>query len=216
MLTLTLFEQSAFTVEYAGKRIAIDVGALTSPASLTTIGQPEFAIVSHIHPDHFDQANLAALNCPIYTVEEVISAASTKEEYHLVKMGDSVTFPGTEISAYFGASDHGTKVGPVEQISFIIEAGETALAFTADMFNPTPLPALPYSTLLIPIGNNGYTFDAVAAANYIQSIGFTGTVIPVHFRHFESSAQMLETFIGQVGNQATVKVLEVGESVLLG
>ena len=215
MVTLKLFEQSAFTFEYADKRIAVDVGALTSPASLTAIGQPQAAVVSHIHPDHFDQAKLAALDCPIYTVGEVISASADTEKYNAIKAGGSITFPSTEISAYFGASDHGPNVGPIEQVSFIIEAGESALAFTADMFNPTPLPALPYSTLLISIGNNGYTFDSIAAANYIQSIGFTGTVIPIHFRHFDGSEKMLETFITHVGQQATVKVLEVGESIIL-
>ena len=213
MLRLTLYEQSAFTVEYKGKRVAVDVGSLTSPGSLTAIGQPDFAVVSHIHPDHFLEANLSALNCPIYTVEEVIKSVAQPLLYNRVEAGGSLTFPGTEISTYFGASDHGPNAGPVEQVSMVVEAGESAFAFTADMFSPTPLPALPFSHLLIAIGNNGYTFDAAAAAQYVHSINFTGTVVPIHFQHFPGSDEMLATFIKDVGKQAKVEVLQVGDSI---
>ena len=80
------------------------------------------------------------------------------------------------------------------------------------MFIPAEPLSLPYTAVLIPVGNHGYTFGPEEAVAYLRELNWTGITVPVHYEgrlNPETAAQ----FAQQVANTAEVHILAHGEAL---
>ncbi len=214
-MILTLFEQSGFTLESAGKKLAIDVGRFTSTESLQAIGKPDYSLVSHMHGDHFYEENLTSLAASIITVAEVASLITdTNLIVTTITEGETITLPETLFTITATASNHGTGISaPVENIGFLISAEGKAVYFLGDMAISTPPPTQTFNIALVPVGNHGYVFTPEQAAEHIQSIGFTGLVIPIHYTNGDPESGKI--FADLIKATNPVQALEIGQSIQL-
>jgi len=216
MPTITRFQQAAFTVTSGNSVLAVDIGSYVTPEFLQQVGHPAAALVSHIHGDHFLEANLLAMGAPVYTVGEVAQAIENASlGVHIQRHGDQVEIPDSPFSVRFLPSDHGPNVGPVEQAAFLIEAEGKVIYFLADMYNPAPFPATQVDVVLIPVGGAGYTFDVEMAAQYLRSNGWKGLTVPIHYDNPRMDPLSGKRLADAMGGDCDVRVLGLGESLPL-
>ena len=215
MLTLTRYEQSAFVLVSDTARLAVDFGSYVQPDNLAMVGHPDAALVSHIHPDHFNETNLAQFEAPIYSVQEVATRAQEAGlAVQVAKEGDWVTVGDTGFEVLFTASNHGPNVGLVENVGFLLKSGGTSVYFLGDMAVSTPAPLAPYDVVLIPVGGRGYTFDPELAFEHIQKIGWHGLTVPIHYDGSADPDAGLK-FAELAKDACEVRVMAIGDSLEL-
>ena len=182
-MRLTKFEHASFVLSSEEAAIAVDMGAYVSESSWAQLPSIQATLVSHIHGDHFSEPNLQRMNVPVYTVAQVAQAVTDQNiQLETHAEGEEVTITGTPFTVTFTPSDHGPyATQPLENVGFLIEAEGKTLYFLGDMYNGAAPLDKPFDVLLIPVGNNNYTFGPQEAADYVQSLGWNGLTIPVHY-----------------------------------
>ena len=220
-MKITRFEQSAVLIEYQGDVLAVDFGSYSSEESLeAAVGtQPSASLVSHIHQDHMDAANLERIGAPVYSVAQVSSALDGHDvETFSYAAGDTVAVEDTEFSLELVMADHGPNVRErqpdLENVGFCIRAGGKGVWFFGDMFSESPVPTSGFDVVLIPVGNNGYTFDPQAAVDFLKKIDFKGIAVPVHYSE-KMHPEAGEEFVKLADGAFETRILTVGDSLQL-
>jgi L-ascorbate metabolism protein UlaG (beta-lactamase superfamily) len=209
------YHQSGFMVESQGKRLAVDIGKYTPVQELPVIGKADANLVSHFHPDHCSAEHLSYLAPDVYTVQE--AAETLKDDktltLHIHKVGDQVVISGTPFIVTVLPSDHGPHVGEVENTALHISDGTHAVYFLGDMYNPAAPIAEPFDALMIPVGNDKYTFGPPEAASYIRELQWDGLTIPVHYAAAKGNEQTADEFATLIAEECIVRKLNDFESL---
>jgi L-ascorbate metabolism protein UlaG (beta-lactamase superfamily) len=212
-MNITKHQQSGFIFESQGKRIALDIGRLTTEEELATIGNVDAAVVSHLHGDHCMPAHLEKMTKEVYTVQEAADTIQgTKLNIHIHKIGDTVSIEGTPFTVKVFPSDHGPHAELKENTALLISDGTLAVYFLGDMFNPAVPIADTFDALLIPVGNGNYTFGPQEAAMYVRELQWDGLTIPMHYNAMQQTEHTASEFATILADEAFVKILEIGES----
>ena len=212
MPSITRYPQSAFVIESNGHRYAFDFGKYMPVETMAAMGKIDAAFVSHIHPDHFLADHYKLMGAPVYGPREVYAAATEADlNSHVVHSGDTIELDGIKVTPI--AADHGKAVAarPIENLGYVIEAGDKRIWFLGDMALPSPIPDGPIDLMLVPMGNSGYVFTPEEAASFVRSTQHEGTVVPVHYDTHEKDAGAVERFGDLSQGHFEVTVLAVGE-----
>ncbi|WP_159940954.1 MULTISPECIES: MBL fold metallo-hydrolase [unclassified Nocardiopsis] len=149
-MKLTKNTHSCVRLERDGRSLVLDPGAFGDPAELAGA---EAVLITHEHPDHFDEARLrealevdpALQVWTLRAVAERISAAFPGR-VHVVGHGDAFTAAGFEVRVH---GEHHAVIHPdlprVGNIGFLVEGS---------LFHPgdaLTVPDAPVDTLLLPL-----------------------------------------------------------------
>ena len=205
-----------------GTRVVIDPWFDENPVSdvkAAEIQELDFILCTHGHFDHFADAIPLAkrTGATLVSTFEIVSFAQTQgvENAHPLHIGGGFHFPFGYVK--MTPALHGGQVAGDDEGAFttvpggfwmdlngkrLYHAGDTALLMDMQLLKGK------VDVALLPIGDN-FTMgpeDAVRAVEFIQP----KTVIPIHFNTFDMIAQDAEAFRAQVGDLATVEILQPG------
>ncbi len=213
-MIITKYEQSGFVLKSDKKRIAVDIGTYTPKETVERLAQVSAVIVSHIHQDHWNEGYARMLGGNIYTVAQVAEAIENPEglTVYTHKVGDTFQIPETPFTVTVLPSDHGPHVSsPVENTALLISDGESTVYFLGDMFVPAAAITQDFDVLMIPVGNNNYTFGPEEAAAYIKALGWNGVTIPVHYDG-RLDPKTADVFAKLVEDDCLLTKLETGQT----
>lgn len=194
-------------------------------------GSVDVALVTHVHPDHYDPATLrscleadALVLCPM-TMEQQVKADDLRPA--LFGPGDSLTVGGITVTAVRAVDGLG-----VEQVSWVVSAGGRSILHAgdtlwhgywwqiADDHGPFEVAFLPINGALVefptPTGVPACLTpeQAVAAGRVLGA----GTVCPIHYGTFDFPPRYAEypdaerTFLEAAARQGLeTRVLEQGD-----
>lgn len=211
-IKLTKYEQICVTVAVGDGYYVFDPGSEASIDSILASGKPNAAFVSHSHPDHYNAENLRKLGCPVYGTQEVVDdmLSSGINVTHLAPM-NSVDFGELSVTPF--SVDHGPISAPIENLAFHVKSESCSVLFLGDIKFASDLPEAVFDAVLIPVGGSK-VFDVDEAIAFARSSNFRGLVIPAHY-HGRADRGAGELFATR-GTGLDVRVLDVGESVVLG
>ena len=177
---LTRFQQSAFTLNTAsGAAIAVDFGIFSEEVESRSV---DACFVSHGHPDHLYIPHLKAMGVPVFGPPDVVEKlALTDLEVPLtvIQPGDEVDVAGIKITAF--DSDHGPNLtADIDNLGLTFSADEQRLLYLGDMAVPSEIPSGDWSLIMVPVGGSK-VFTPEEAVAFIDKIGHTGRVVPIHF-----------------------------------
>jgi L-ascorbate metabolism protein UlaG (beta-lactamase superfamily) len=88
-MRITKFGHSCIRIEHDGATVVVDPGGFTQPEA---VDGADAVLVTHEHPDHYDQANLARADAPVFTIDAV--AKRIRDESPEVAERVTVVAPG--------------------------------------------------------------------------------------------------------------------------
>jgi len=205
-----------------GTRIVIDPWFDENPVSdvkADEVDDVDFILCTHGHFDHFADAIPLAkrTGATLVSTFEIVSFVQTQgvENAHPLHIGGGFNFPFGYVK--MTAALHGGQVAGDDEGAFttvpggfwmdlngkrLYHAGDTALLMDMQLLRGK------VDVALLPIGDN-FTMgpeDAVRAVEFIRP----KTVIPIHYNTFDMIAQDPEAFRRQVGELATVEIVQPG------
>ena len=213
-MIITKYEQSGFVLKSDKKRIAVDIGEYTPRETVERLAQVSAVIVSHIHKDHWSEEYAQMLGGKLFTVAQVAEAVESPEklDIHIHKVGDTFKIPETPFTVTVLPSDHGPHVSsPVENTALLISDGDSSVYFLGDMFVSAAPIEQEYDAIMIPVGNNNYTFGPGEAASYIHELGWNGVTIPVHYNG-KLDPKTADEFAKQIEDDCLLTRLEIGQT----
>jgi len=221
MATLTYHGHATFSIETdGGKHLVIDPFFGDNPSCDTSVDDvdADFILLTHGHYDHVaDAVGLAKRTGATVIASHEISKymegqGLTTSPQHI---GGGVQYPFGYVK--MTPALHGGQVAGDDEGAFttvpggfwmdlagkhLYHAGDTALLMDMQLLKGK------VDLALLPIGDN-FTMgpdDAVRAVEFIRP----GTVIPIHYNTFDMIAQDAEAFRAQVGDLATVEIVQPG------
>ena len=199
-------------MNFSGQKIAVDFGYLTTPETISRIGSVTASFVSHQHTDHFDVNNLKAFGTRVHCPEDVAQLAFERGvEAVALSEGDSVQIGEFNVTAV--ACDHGPKVTkPVQNFGYLYQVASSTGYFTGDIGACSVVPSNEFDFVMLPVGG-GFVFSVEEAAEFIRSINYRGTVIPVHYELPVLDLEAGARFRSLLGNYCNVQVLGTGQSL---
>jgi L-ascorbate metabolism protein UlaG (beta-lactamase superfamily) len=204
-------EHAALLIEYDGRRIAIDPGSMTGPASRAKLRGVDAVLLTHKHADHFDPSVLREIGAPVFAPSEVAALAITSGLAATpLALGRRAIIAGMSIVPV--AANHGPAVTkPVENYGFVVQADKTRLYVTSDMAGAQGLlPPGPFALVALPVEGGGFVFDGKEAAEFLRGMGHTGLAIAVHA---DEAPAMRDEFAKVAGTFCKPVALGVGETV---
>ena len=205
-----------------GTRVVIDPWFDENPVSdvkADEVDDVDFILCTHGHFDHFADAIPLAkrTGATLVSTFEIVSFVQTQgvENAHPLHIGGGFNFPFGYVK--MTAALHGGQVAGDDEGAFttvpggfwmdlngkrLYHAGDTALLMDMQLLRGK------VDVALLPIGDN-FTMgpeDAVRAVEFIRP----KTVIPIHYNTFDMIAQDPEAFRRQVGELATVEIVQPG------
>lgn len=227
MATLTFHGHAACdVVTDDGTRLVIDPFFTDNPVSDVAADQVEadWILVTHGHGDHLgDTVRLAQrTGATVISTVEVVSYLKTRgvKHTHGMNIGGARDFPFGRVKlvhAIHGGMVEGEGAAayttPCAGLLLTLDgrrlyhAGDTALTMDMQLLRGR------VDVALLPIGDN-YTMgpqDAVRAVEFIEP----EVVVPIHYNTWPVIAQDPGEFARMVGDRATVKILEPGDSLVL-
>ena len=205
-----------------GTRVVIDPWFDENPVSdvkADEVDDVDFILCTHGHFDHFADAIPLAkrTGATLVSTFEIVSFVQTQgvENAHPLHIGGGFNFPFGYVK--MTAALHGGQVAGDDEGAFttvpggfwmdlngkrLYHAGDTALLMDMQLLRGK------VDVALLPIGDN-FTMgpeDAVRAVEFIRP----KTVIPIHYNTFDTIAQDPEAFRRQVGELATVEIVQPG------
>jgi L-ascorbate metabolism protein UlaG (beta-lactamase superfamily) len=211
-LKITKYEQNCITIEVGAETYVLDAGSETSMDKLLSSERPSATFVSHSHPDHFNVDNLKSLSCPIFGSKEVVESLKAKDISATELLPDVTTSIG-KINVIPFTVDHGDISVPIVNLGFHVESHEKSILFLGDIAIPSPIFHSKYDVVLIPVGG-GKVFDVDQALEFIKSLQFKGTVIPMHF-HGKADREDALRFEKAAIPYCNPAILNVGDSINL-
>lgn len=202
-MLITKLNNAAIVVTTGATSIAVDIGkdVPTSDLSALTV---DAVFVSHVHPDHFDRANLEHLRRPVYGPPEVYEAlAQCQLDVTEVLAGEQLRVGDLTVDSR--VVDHGPISLPILNLGFEISSSQHRAWFAGDIArDTTPLPEGPFDVVLLPVGG-GKVFDPSAAVAYASR--FPGAaIIPIHYDY---SMTAFMTF-HELARARDLKILPIG------
>ena len=210
-IKLTRREQSALLIEAGGKTLAIDIGTLTPAEELGRLPKVDVALVSHLHPDHFAPDHLRVLGAPVFGPSDVVSRLHDGMTATVLIPGKTADAAGYAVTPV--VADHGPRLSaPIENLGFVIRCpGGHVLYFAGDIARPGTPPDGPFDTVVLPVGGAGFVFNATEALAYLELIGHSGRVVPIHDTG-PSDPDAVVRFADLAPAHLDVIALEVGQS----
>jgi L-ascorbate metabolism protein UlaG (beta-lactamase superfamily) len=100
-MRITKFGHSCIRIEHDGHTVVVDPGGFTQPEA---VDGAHVVLVTHEHPDHYDPANLARCDAPVFTIEAVAKrireeAPGVAERLTVVSPGESFQAAGLPVRA---------------------------------------------------------------------------------------------------------------------
>ena len=179
--TIIRFEQSGLLIASADKKLAIDIGTLTSAETVKAMAPPDAVLISHKHGDHFDLGHIKAFGSPIVAPGDVLELLHDGANATAIQADQTLDVASFTVTAV--EVDHGPKLSvPIENLGFIIglPSGSHTLYFAGDIARPGTPPLGTFDIVVLPVGGSGFVFDPAEAVAYLEQIGHRGRVIPVH------------------------------------
>lgn len=175
-LSLSKFRHSCLLIELGGVRILLDPGGFSSGfESLTELSA---VLLTHQHPDHLDDARLAALLESNPGAQVIADAASTAQlaergvAAHAVSPGDELSVEGVSLAVYGGAhADIAPGFPTPPNVGYAIGG---VFAYSGDAYTPPPEPV---QVLAIPAAAPWLRVAETVA--YLQQVK-PHAVVPVH------------------------------------
>jgi L-ascorbate metabolism protein UlaG (beta-lactamase superfamily) len=175
-LSLSKFRHSCLLIELGDVRILLDPGGFSSGfESLTELSA---VLLTHQHPDHLDDARLAALlesNPGAQVIADSASAAQLAERgvsARTVSAGDELSVEGVSIAVYGGKhADIAPGFPTPPNVGYAIGG---AFAYSGDAYTPPPEPV---QVLAIPAA--APWLRAAETVGYLQQVK-PHVVVPVH------------------------------------
>jgi L-ascorbate metabolism protein UlaG (beta-lactamase superfamily) len=200
---ITKLDNAGVVISTSNTAIAIDIGKDVPRVDVDGMSV-DAVFVSHIHPDHFDRANLELLARPVYGPREVVEAL-TGSGLRVEEVGEGGRIRVGNLEVVARVVDHGPISAPIVNLGFEVSTGERRIWFAGDIARDTePLPDTPVDMILVPVGG-GKVFEPAAAVAYARR--FEGaTVMPIHFDY--SLSALLE--FCDLARRAGLDVLPTG------
>ena len=208
---ITRYEQSGLLIRSGGKTLAVDIGKLTSARAVKAMPKPDALLVSHKHPDHFCPDHLQTLGAPIFAPEDVLALLHEGAEATAIRPGEPIDVAGFTVTAF--EVDHGPKLSaPIENFGYIIRfPNGRRLCFAGDIARQgTPLTGA-FDIVVLPVSGAGFVFTATEALAYLERIGHSGHVLPVHDSG-PSDPDAVARFAALAPEHLDVIALAVGEA----
>jgi L-ascorbate metabolism protein UlaG (beta-lactamase superfamily) len=206
-------EHSAVIIEYAGHRLAIDPGSLTSDQSRQKLKGVEAVLVTHQHGDHFDVATLREIGATVFGPPDVATLAK-EAKLHGRPLNVNVSLEIGGITARPVPANHGPAVTtPIANYGFVISAGGKRIYVTGDLAGEqAEIPLGPFDLVALPVEGGGFVFDPVEATAFLRAMSHHGYAMPLHA---DESAAAQEEFRRSVAEFCKPVVLGVGEELVL-
>jgi L-ascorbate metabolism protein UlaG (beta-lactamase superfamily) len=165
-MLLTKLGHSCVRLEKAGARLVIDPGVWAGPDALAGAGA---VLITHEHPDHFDQGAVRAAlaaddQLELWASETVAGAlADAGGRVHVAHHGDAFAAAGFDVHVY--GADHALLDRAIPVVP------NTGFAVDGEVFHPgdsltVPEQAIP--TLLVPVAGPWLKFAEMA--DYIRTV----------------------------------------------
>jgi L-ascorbate metabolism protein UlaG (beta-lactamase superfamily) len=219
-MTIRRFEHDAFVFQARGERVAVDFGSHSPKETVARIGTVQGVLISHEHPDHFNQDHVAALAGSSGLVVASAEVLNQLDGYPIsraavARVGEAVTVGPFLVEPV--PADHGPNVPmkPGTNLGFVVcEPSGPAVYFAGDLgATPAGLKLPPLSAILVPVDDGQYVFTPAQAADFVVATGHSGLVIPMHYPTGDRGRAMVDEFRARLGGVATVKVLDPGEAL---
>jgi L-ascorbate metabolism protein UlaG (beta-lactamase superfamily) len=184
------------TLEKDGGRIVIDPGTLT-PNAAELVGSTSVVLVTHEHPDHFDETMIgAALEADrglrVYGPAAVVDRwPQRRDQVIAVAEGDRFTVEGFDV-AVFGAI-HARVHPDIPRVANVGYFVDESLYHPGDAYH---VPPVHIGTLLLP--TSGPWTKLEEAADYVRAVG-PGRVVQIH-----------EMMLSELGQQSVARLLSPG------
>ncbi|MDL9944553.1 MBL fold metallo-hydrolase [Gordonia sp. ABSL11-1] len=205
-MKLTRLHQAGFIIESPiGARIGFDFGSGSNLDDISRL-KPDIVFVSHQHPDHFDRDLIDGLAVPVVGPKSLVKQLAFARHYGLGPC-DSFSFADVIVTAI--QVNHGPISASIEHFGYLLKILNRTIFFMADSKRFVK-PPVAFDTVLIPVGGNK-VFTPQEAADYLSSISFAGTIIPIHTEIAAIEGSRSE-FIELVGNGQMVFDLQPGQS----
>ncbi|MFN8195620.1 MAG: MBL fold metallo-hydrolase [Nocardioidaceae bacterium] len=137
-MRITKFGHACVRIEESGRTVVLDPGMFTDRGA---VDGASAILVTHVHPDHLDVANLRASDAPIFTIDEV--AAAIREQAPDVAERVTVVSPGQEFDAGLPVRAVGELHAVIHpdlprafNCGYLITAGEAKVFHPGDALTP--------------------------------------------------------------------------------
>jgi len=212
-IKITKYEQNCIAIEIGDTEYyVLDPGSEVSIDKLPSSKEVTAAFVSHSHPDHYNVENLKALNCPIFGAKEVADGLSLEGVNATELLNSKQINIGLLKLTPFDV-DHGPISTPIVNFGFNIKINDKSILYLGDIAIPSMIPTSKFDFMFIPVGGSK-VFDASQALDFIKSIHYRGTVIPMHY-HGRADRQSGANFKELASTYCNVIVLDVTESIII-
>jgi len=226
MATLTFHGHATFSLTLNdGTRIVIDPWFDENPVAdvkSADLGDVDYIFCTHGHVDHFADAIPLArrTGAQLVSTYEIFSFVQTQgiENAHPMHIGGGFHFPFGYVkmtAALHGGQVHGDETGQFTTVpgGFLFQVDGVSLYAAGDTALLTDMQLLRgrVDVALLPIGDN-FTMgpdDAVRAVEFIEP----KVVVPFHYNTFPPIEQDPVAFQSAVGDRATVRIMESGDSI---
>jgi L-ascorbate metabolism protein UlaG (beta-lactamase superfamily) len=199
-----------------GHTIAVDAGAYT-PNSAELVAQADAVLITHDHPDHFDQGILTeALAAqpelrvwgPASVVETLGGDGSHDGRVSVAKAGDRFEVAGLEVEVF---GENHAAIHPdlplAQNVGFLV----------GGVFHPGDaylVPGVPVETLLVP--TSGPWTKTGEAVDYIRAVKPTATIQIHDLMLSDAGRGSSEMFLGENGMTGIpMRTLALGETITL-
>jgi L-ascorbate metabolism protein UlaG (beta-lactamase superfamily) len=179
-MLITRLEHAGLLLEAGEDRLAIDVGEFTTVEGVAALGALSALLVTHQHPDHFDEANIVAAGVEVAAPADVIARLPQALAGREIRAGEALNLAGFRIIPI--PVDHGPRLSrPIDNYGLVVERAGRRLWILGDMAVPPPQPPSDhFDHLIISVDTSGYVFTPADAAAYVVALGHRGAVTPIH------------------------------------
>lgn len=150
-MRITKFGHSCVRIEHDGHVVVIDPGVFTDREA---VDGATAVLVTHEHPDHYDPANLAATDAPVFTIGAVADQIRSGSPETAERT--RVVLPGEAFDAGLPVTAVGEKHAVIHpsfpgfaNSGYLVTAGEETVFHPGDSFE---LPGQPVAVLCAPVG----------------------------------------------------------------
>jgi L-ascorbate metabolism protein UlaG (beta-lactamase superfamily) len=183
-LTITPLYHASALLQAAGKTIYIDPA---SPAKIQGLPKADLILITHLHPDHFDPAYIAALSRPGTQVFAPPSVVELYPSAHPIANGETQQWNQWTIEA---VPAYNLQRGPApgqlyhpkgRDNGYVLTYGGKRIYFSADTENTPEMRALKNIDLAFVCMNLPYTMPPQEAAAAVLAF-HPKVAIPYHYR----------------------------------
>ena len=214
-MQLTKYEHACLDLTEGNERLIVDPGEYSG--SLKNLQSINLVVITHVHPDHLDQAKLEAIydanpEVKIYTTKEVAQALDNFEvpnsSVTVPNVGQEYQLGNFNLEFFGGQHAEITATLPVAQNYGVLI--NQNLYYPGDSFTPCPKP---HTSLMLPVMAPWLKFSETD--KFLRDDG-AQNIFPTHNGFINKDGQDLyDRYVGGAAAHAgkTYHFLAVGESI---